>query len=305
MLRLLLLLGPRNLRPVVSASRAHRQELQAALDAMRRDREGSANDHRHLELQQALRQLDLAISDASEVLGDEGPSKPSAEAWRDAGELLSSLEGSVRSEMRYVYGPDWELKPGKLVSKKGTWLKPNTQFSWELTEDQKLYLPLGVVMPIIQIGKVSNASELKRHDWVAQHLLVWMKPSIVRTLEDRRNVWFVYGPHWEEHGLTIIANSDTWLKRSTQMSNELQPFELIYFPCGMTLHLSKRPAPVDEEWEKNRHSHVHLHRRVVLSEPAVTVKQEQYDIFIGQGDDRLLIPNTQLPPRGPPAEGAA
>ncbi|CAE8591005.1 unnamed protein product, partial [Polarella glacialis] len=137
---------------------------------------------------------------------------------------------------RYVYGPDWEVKPGKLVSKKGTWLKSSTHFSWELPEasgkSQKLYLPQGVSMPVVQIGKVTDSDELKRHEWVNQHLRVWMKPAIIRAVEARRGTWFVYWPHFEDNGLTIIATVDTWLKRSTQMSGELQPFELIYVPRG-------------------------------------------------------------------------
>merc|ERR1712066_250374 len=98
-------------------------------------------------------------------------------------------------------------------------------------------------------------------------------------------VWFVYWPHFEEKGLNAVAVADTWLKRTTQMSGDLQPFELIYVPKGLTLRLSQEPLSVEEEWEKYRHQHVHLHRRVVLVAPPLTVKQDQYDIFVGQGDD--------------------
>merc|ERR1712217_255047 len=206
-------------------------------------------------------------------------------AWQPAWERLQSLEVALHTEMRYVYGPDWEVKPGKLVSKKGTWLKTNTRFSWELIEGQKLYLPQGVVMPVLQIGRVVDPEELKRHEWVGQHLRVWLKPPIVRTLEERTGVWFVYWPHFEDKGLLIVALSDTWLKRTTQMSGDMQPFELIYVPKGLTIRLSQEASPVDEEWEKNRHQHVHLHRRITLATPPLTVKQEQYDIYVGQGDE--------------------
>merc|ERR1712048_743925 len=109
----------------------------------------------------------------------------------------------------------------------------------------------------------------------------------VRTLESRRGVWFVYWPHWEDKGMAIVAMADTWLKRTTQMSGELQPFELIYVPKGLPVRLAREPSLVDEEWEKYRHQHVHLHRKIVLAAPPLTVKQDQYDIFAGQGDDRL------------------
>jgi len=207
------------------------------------------------------------------------------------------------SEMRYVYGPDWEVKPGKLLSKKGTWIKTNTKFSWELTEGKKLYCPQGVVMPVLQIGKVTDPAELQRHEWVAQHVRVWMKPAIIRTLEARKNVWFIYFPHWEGRGpdnytqapqeknVVVVALADTWLKRACQMSGELQPFELIYVPKGLSLVLSCEPADVDEEWELYRHQHVHMHRKVVLAAPPLTMKQDQYDIYVGQGDDKTQLHN--------------
>merc|ERR1711972_293213 len=98
----------------------------------------------------------------------------------------------------------------------------------------------------------------------------------VQMLEERLNQWFVYWPHWEDQGgFTIAALADTWLKRTTQMSGELQPFELIYVPRGLTVHLATGPAVVDEEWERTRHQHVHLHRKVTLAMPAMTVKMDK------------------------------
>jgi len=144
-------------------------------------------------------------------------------------------------------------------------------------------------MPVMQIGRVIDDMELKRHDWVKQHLRVWMKPPIVRTLEARRHVWFIYFPHWESTGSSITALADTWLKRTTQMSGDLQPFELVYVPKGLPVRLANPPSPVDEEWEKYRHHHVHMHRKVVLIAPPLTVKQDQYDIYIGQGELKSVL----------------
>lgn len=235
-----------------------------------------------LEAQQALASLELAIEEAADVTG----AQP-GQNWQGAWQNLQALETALKTECRYCYGPDWDVKPGKLVSRKGTWLKTNTGFSWELTDQQKLYLPTGVVLPILQIGKVTDQKELKRHDWVGQHVRVWMKPSIVKTLESRRGVWFVYWPHFEDKGGTIVAQVDSWLKRTCQMSGELEPFELVYLPRGVPVQVTCEPTAVDEEWEKNRHQHVHMHRKVVLASPPLTVKQDKYDIFVGQGEDRF------------------
>merc|ERR1712137_536128 len=114
-------------------------------------------------------------------------------------------------------------------------------------------------MPVMQIGKVTDAVEVKRHEWAGQHLRVWLKPPIVRTLEDRQGVWFVYWPHFEDRGQIIVAAADTWLKRTCQLS-QLQPFELIYVPRGLAIRLVRPPCEVEEDWEKNRHQHVHMHR---------------------------------------------
>merc|ERR1719498_983819 len=96
---------------------------------------------------------------------------------------LGNLENSLHTEMWYLYGPDWELKPGKLISRKGTWLKKSTRFSWEVSEKNKLYVPHGVAMPMLQIGRVTDSVELQRHEWAGQHRLVWLMPAIIRTLE--------------------------------------------------------------------------------------------------------------------------
>lgn len=238
-----------------------------------------------LEYHQAAASLDLALAEAAEA--DECEVRPATleACW----EQLRSIEVATHTEMKYVYGPDWDVKPGKLVSRKGTWLKPNTQFSWELQGGQKLYLPHGVAVPVLQIGNVADQTELRRHEWGGQHLRVWLKPTIVRTLEERQGVWFVYWPHFEDRGQVVVAVADTWLKRTTQMSGELQPFELIYVPRGLALRLSGPPCEVEEEWEKNRHQHVHLHRCLRLSSAPLTIKQDQYDIFIGQSEENVGV----------------
>jgi len=237
-----------------------------------------------LELQQALVSLDLATVEAAQIAGARQTSVQTA--WQGAYQNLVVLEGALQTECRYCYGPDWDVKPGKLVSRKGTWLKVSTRFSWDLNDQQKLYLPQGVVMPILQIGRVTDPVEIKRHEWSSQHVRVWMKPSIVRTLEARRGVWFVYWPHFEDKGLAIVPQVDTWLKRTTQLSGEMEPFELIYVPKGLLIQVATEPVMVDEEWEKYRHQHVHMHRKIVLASPPLTVKQDKYEIFVGQREDR-------------------
>jgi len=285
LLRLLQLLDARDIAPALAACKTAREELRAPITTSIHRAEDSADQTHVLDINLAVETLDHLVDQARQVTG---ASKDDC-LWQPAWDRLRALEASLNLEMRYVYGLDWEMKPGKLVSKKGTWLKTNACFSWELRDGEKLYLPQGVVMPVMQIGKVVDEVELKRHDWAVQHLRVWMKPSIVRTLETRRHVWFIYFPHWEETGSVITALADTWLKRTTQMSGELQPFELIYVPKGLPVRLTQSPSPVDEEWEKYRHQHVHMHRKVTLTTAPLTVKQDQYDIYVGQGGSKTVL----------------
>lgn len=281
--RLLDLLPARSVARMSSVSVELKRQFQAAALSGRKAEEDPANFNDVHRAQQAILALEHVLAQATRVT-----SSSDAVTWKPAWDKLQSLEASLHTEMRYVYGVDWDVKPGRLVSKKGTWLKVNTRFSWELTEGQKLYMPQGVVMPVLQIGKVVDRDELKRHEWVGQHLRVWLKPPLVRTLQARQAVWFVYWPHFENTGpLKIVSTTDTWLKRATSMSAELQPFELVYMPKGMTVHLTEEPSLVEEEWEKYRHQHVHLHRKVVLASPPLTVKQDQYDIFVGHVDDSV------------------
>jgi hypothetical protein len=233
-------------------------------------------------MQQALADLDDAIDDAGSIVGERPPSVAAAR------EELASLEAKLKCEMRYVHRPDWELKPGRLITRKGTWLKRSTAFSWEIPQKEKMYVPEGVGLPILQIGPVTDQVELKRHEWSAQHALVWMKPPIIEKLEARRDVWFVYWPHWESNfkgkGSVIASSVDTWLKRTTGMSGEMQPFELIYVPKGMIVNLARDPEEVDEEWELKRHGHVHQHRKVILSSHPKCIRRDQFDIFVEQAE---------------------
>jgi hypothetical protein len=146
-------------------------------------------------------------------------------------------------------------------------------------------VPHGIIVPVLQIGRISDKTELKRHDWSNQHLNVWMKPAIIESLDARRGVWFVFSPHWEQQDFSIVANQDTWLKRSCQMSGELQPFELIYVTKGLSVQLRCPPETVEESWEKFRHPHVHQHRKITLAAPPLTVRQDKYDIYVGMAHD--------------------
>ncbi|CAK0813625.1 unnamed protein product [Prorocentrum cordatum] len=210
--RLVRLLEARCLAATAATCRSTSAQLQGALSGGARAIEGGSTAQRSrtmLEAQQALADLDGALGEAEALRAPPaglGPraAEPPPLRWQSAWENLQLLEESLHTEMRYVYGPDWEMKPGKLVSLKGTWLKTNTRFSWELSGVQKLYLPQGVIMPVMQIGRVADRRELQRHEWVSQHLRVWMRPPIIRTLESRCDVWFVYWPHWQDQGVAIV-----------------------------------------------------------------------------------------------------
>jgi len=296
MYRLLCMVQAPTAARLLAGSKGLQRDLEDPLALMRSNsltKEEEPQKHEHaLEAQQAMAALELALAEASQVTppmskAEEAEVVGPLPTWQGAWEELRTMEAALHTEMRYIYGPDWEVKPGKCVSKKGTWLKRTTQFSWEVKEAHKLYIPPGVVMPVLQIGQVTDQVEIKRHEWGGQHLRVWLKPPIVRSLEQRRGTWFVYWPHWEDDGLQIVAAADTWLKRTTQMSGELQPFELIYVPRGMAIKLAREPEAVDEQWEKARHAHVHQHRKVILGAAPLTVKQDKYDIFVGHAEDRL------------------
>lgn len=293
-LRLLCLLQAASVAPMVAACSVLHRQL-GGLVNLQHEAECDPGKHgQALEAQQALAGLELALSQAAPVSGTDGSRATASSSvtgtsrgpWQSALEELQGLESSLKTEMRYIYGPDWEVKPGKLMSKKGTWLKRATKFSWETSDFDKNYMPQGVMMPVLQLGRVTDPIELHRHDWSGQHLRVWLKPTIISALEARRMVWFIYLPHWEQDGSLIITKADTWLKRSCQLSGELQSFELIYVPKNLQVALAKPPEVVTEEWEKSRHAHVHQHRKVTLAALPMTAKQDNYDIFVGQAVTR-------------------
>eukprot|EP00435_Cladocopium_sp_Y103_P070367 s475_g35.t1 len=205
-LRLVSFLEARSLQPAIAASRSSKGQLQDTLAALRKvEANPDPGALEVFELEQGLRDLETVLAEAQQAtLGN-----AACEGWDAAWQELSSLETKLETAMRYVYGPDWEVKPGKLVSKKGTWLKSSARFSWELSEakGEKMYLPAGVAMPILQIGRVVDQEELKLHDWVCQHLRVWMKPEIVRTMQARYGIWFVYWPHFEVEKLGLATRT--------------------------------------------------------------------------------------------------
>ncbi len=40
-------------------------------------------------------------------------------------------------------------------------------------------------MPVLQIGRITDLVELRRHEWSTLHHRVWVKPAIIQTLEVR------------------------------------------------------------------------------------------------------------------------
>lgn len=286
-LRLVCLLQACSSVPLLLACQSTRRQYSSLVDLRRKAEADPDNFQAVLEARGALASLELALADA-----EDSSAAPDAVSLTAAPSTLESslaqltkMEKEMHVEMWYVYGHDWEPKPGRLISRKGTWLKKSTCFSWEISEEDKLYVPHGVSMPILQIGQVTSPAELERHEWTTQHRRVWVMPAIIRALEARRGVWFIFGPHWEVLGDDIVPAVDTWLKRSCQMSGELQPFEMVYMPKDVPVRLLGEPKIVVEEWEKSRHPHVQQHRRVTLAGQPLTVKQEKYDIFVGQSEE--------------------
>jgi len=291
--RLARCLEPRSLLALFASCATLRERLRAPVSILQQAKGSVANCQHLLKVQQALSMLEHELGQASQgqhrAAGQDIASynMPADGAFTKAAADLLSLEQSLDHEIYYVYAHDWELRPGRLDSKKGTWVKQCTKFSWELNQNQKFYVPQGVAMPVQQIARVIDPEELMRHEWGSHHLRVWLKPSVLHVLAERSNNWFVYWPHFEDRGdLRIAANCDTWLKRTTQMSNDMQNFELVYVPKHVPLQLACGASLVEEPWEKNRHQHVHLHRMVRLAAPPMTVKQENYEILIGQGFNR-------------------
>jgi len=280
-LRLIGLLQSVAAAPLLRACRGTRRQYGELVTLQRKVEADPETFQPILEAHDALANLQLALADAAPAADGLAPAPSTLPS---ALSVLAGLEKELHTEMWYIYGPDWELKPGKLISRKGTWLKKSARFSWDIHELDKLYVPHGVTMPILQLGTVTDTSELQRHEWTLQHRRVWLKPAVIRALEARRGAWFIFGPHWDVVGHDVVPSGDTWLKRSCQMSGELQPFEMIYVPKDIPLRLASQPKLVEEEWEKFRHPHVSQHRKVMLAGLPLTVKQDKFDIFVGQSD---------------------
>jgi hypothetical protein len=110
----------------------HRQY--GAMTALQREAgSGSPEAQQSLEMQDAIKKLEVALAETSKRTdkpgGDLSVNPPTLQtALAD----LETLEQALSTEIRYVYGPDWDIAPGKLTSKKGTWIKPSTCFSWEI-----------------------------------------------------------------------------------------------------------------------------------------------------------------------------
>jgi len=283
-LRLVCLLAARGVAPLVAASRAMQNLYFDFADLQRKAELDPAKSLQALDAHDVSMNLEHVLAEATERLSAPcaGSLGAAPSTVQTSLTQLSNLEGLLHTEMQYIYAHDWELKPGRLISRKGTWMKSSTRFSWEIHEDDKHYIPHGVALPALQIGRVTDQVELQRHDWSGQHLRVWLNPVILQSLRDRHNTWFIYSPHWEVQGNVITATADTWLKRSCQMSGEMQPFELIYVPQGIPVQLKGEPEFVDEPWEQSRHQHVTQHRKIILPSLPMTVRQDKIDMFYGQ-----------------------
>merc|ERR550514_2528717 len=104
------------------------------------------------------------------------------------------------------------------------------------------------------MSRVRDPYERKRHEWGSQHLRCWLSSNVMRALQSRQCTWFVYWPHWiEVSGNMLVADGNTWLKRTCQMSWELQPFELIFIPKDFRLVTIEPASAVTDPWEKSRH----------------------------------------------------
>jgi hypothetical protein len=171
-------------------------------------------------------------------------------------------------EIWYLHIADWALHAHELVSQKGTWLKTSVSFSWETPDGGKLYVAPGVVVPIVCYAGVS-AEDQKVHAWAAQHRRAWLRQTVLRELREQQKVWYVYWPDWtpstSDTGVItgIIAQKETYVKRTCQMSWDLKDFEKVKVAPNTNLRLIGFGL-VDAPWELSRHQHVDKHRRIIL-----------------------------------------
>ncbi|CAE8675321.1 unnamed protein product, partial [Polarella glacialis] len=107
LLRLVHLLEVRSLGRLLSASSSLRRRFQAPVDALRREEtEPGCGALEALELELALADLGQVLEDSRKVTCN--TELDPASGWTKAVQNLQSLEGTMQTEMRYVYGPDWE-----------------------------------------------------------------------------------------------------------------------------------------------------------------------------------------------------
>lgn len=179
-------------------------------------------------------------------------------------QALDPVDATIWKELEiwYVFAPDWEVRSHELQSKKGTWVKGTTAFSWEQTPSTKLYLAPGVVMPVATVANVIG-EEKTRHAWSEQHKRVWLKPAILKELWDLQNAWYFYAPHFAQRGDSLVALQDTFLKRTCQMSWDLRDFEKVAIDAHQIMYVSDVKT-VTEPWEVKRHAHVDQHRRAIF-----------------------------------------
>jgi len=286
LIRLVGLLQVSGLGALLAACKDFSQNLQAPASAVRQSGANPEDCDQILEAHRILAAMDDTLLQAEKLTAGQGELSIAdlEDAERSVLEKINALEADLASVHCYCYSPDIDMAPGKLVARKGTWIKTSTRFSWELPEEDKFYVPQGMAVPIIQLGPVTDREEATRHDWAGQHLKIWMKPAVMKALEARRHTWFVYLPHFRDEGLSLLATSDSWIKRSAQLSGELDPFEMVYIPQGIRIQLAGPVQHVQEEWERDRHNNVYQHRKIVLARPLVTIKQDNFDIMVGHDD---------------------
>jgi len=199
-------------------------------------------------------------------------------------EELNRLERTL-CEMWYIYHPDWKIQGSSIVAEKGTWLKKSTKLSWDAAADEVMhYVPIKAVIPFLKISNVADAVERNRHQYSKIHRRLWVHPEVIKQLDDRLHCFYIYWPHWTldvgGSSVSIIANQMTYLKRSTGMSWDLQPWEMILCVEGQRVVLAERPCAVTEAFEKNRHKYVHEHRRVRLDKAPRILRGEKYSVIV-------------------------
>ncbi|CAE7307532.1 ebh [Symbiodinium microadriaticum] len=173
--RLLGLLQAKEFGPLLPASSSCRTRFQEPVHALRRaEADPKSGALEEMEMREALRDLQSLVAEAQEV----GVRMAGLRHRRALASLLRCIALSLDE------GPDKYFIAG--LPRKGG------------ERAEKLYLPAGVAVPVLQIGKVIDQEELKLHDWVCQHLRVWLKPEILQTIEARYGTWFVYWPHFEK-----------------------------------------------------------------------------------------------------------